>query len=100
MWSSSPRFPRWCLVFFGVVVLGEILRESSAGSLHWIPFINWDWKPFAVIEHGFAWLVHWIPGFPMTERLNAFTAGCLLALMAVPTIFTLSEDALNNVPLA
>jgi ABC-type phosphate transport system, permease component len=27
-----------------------------------------------------------------------FTAGCLLALMAVPTIFTLAEDALRNVP--
>ena len=26
------------------------------------------------------------------------TLGCLLALIAVPTIFTLAEDALNNVP--
>ena len=34
------------------------------------------------------------------ERLNSLTAGCLLALMAVPTIFTLAEDALNNVPRA
>ena len=32
------------------------------------------------------------------ERLNAFTAGCLLALMAIPTIFTLAEDAINNIP--
>lgn len=31
------------------------------------------------------------------ERLNSLTAGCLLAFMAIPTIFTLSEDALNNV---
>ncbi len=44
-----------------------------------------------------AWL-SWVPGFPMSERLNALTAGCLLALMAVPTIFSLAEDALNNVP--
>ena len=29
-----------------------------------------------------------------------FTAGALLGLMAIPTIFTLSEDALNNVPAA
>lgn len=34
------------------------------------------------------------------ERLNSLTAGSLLALMAIPTIFTLAEDALNNVPFA
>lgn len=34
------------------------------------------------------------------ERLNSLTAGFLLALMTVPTIFTLAEDALNNVPRA
>ena len=42
----------------------------------------------------------WMPGFPIPQRLNMFTAGCLLGLMAIPTIFTLSEDALNNVPSA
>jgi hypothetical protein len=42
----------------------------------------------------------WVPGFPIDERLNIFTAGCLLALMSVPTIFSLAEDALNNVPSA
>jgi phosphate transport system permease protein len=41
-----------------------------------------------------------MPGFPYSERLNILTAGCLLALIAVPTIFTLAEDALNNVPRA
>jgi phosphate transport system permease protein len=41
-----------------------------------------------------------VPGFPYSERLNILTAGCLLALIAVPTIFTLAEDALNNVPRA
>jgi phosphate transport system permease protein len=40
----------------------------------------------------------WVPFFPIQERLNAFTAGCLLALMAIPTIFTLAEDAINNIP--
>jgi len=34
------------------------------------------------------------------ERLNSLTAGFLLALMTVPTIFTLAEDSLNNVPRA
>ena len=34
----------------------------------------------------------------MAERLNVLTAGVLLALIAVPTIFTLAEDALQNVP--
>ncbi len=36
----------------------------------------------------------------LEQRLNAFVAGVLLALMAVPTIFTLTEDAINNVPKA
>ena len=39
-----------------------------------------------------------IPAF--SERLNILTAGILLAFMAVPTIFTLTEDAINNVPRA
>ena len=61
--------------FFGVVVFGEAIRLlSQFDAMQWVPF------------------------FPVQERLNAFTAGCLLALMAIPTIFTLAEDAINNVP--
>lgn len=67
--------PSVVLGFFGVVVLGEAIRAAT----HW-PALSW------------------IHAFPISERLNAFTAGCLLALMAVPTIFSLSEDALNSVP--
>ncbi len=70
-------FPSVVLGFFGIAVLGQVLRALSA-------------QP---------WLA-WIPGFPYSERLNILTAGCLLALIAVPTIFTLAEDALNNVPSA
>ena len=67
--------PSVVIGFFGVVVLGEALRNiSQIDALSWIPF------------------------FPIQERLNVFTAGCLLALMAIPTIFTLAEDAINNVP--
>ena len=69
--------PSVVLGFFGIAVLGETLRHVSQS----------------------AWLA-WIPGFPMRERLTAFTAAALLALMAIPTIFTLAEDALNNVPRA
>ena len=69
--------PSVVLGFFGIAVLGETLRQLS----------NWDWLSF-------------IPFFPISERLNALTAGCLLALMATPTIFTLAEDAINNVPKA
>ena len=90
--------PSVVLGFFGIAVLGESLRQASSGSLHWIPLIPWQLPPFSWLENGFAWCVSWIPGFPMTERLNIFTAGTLLALMAIPTIFSLSEDALNNVP--
>jgi phosphate transport system permease protein len=69
--------PSVVLGFFGIAVLGQVLRTLSQQS----------------------WLA-WIPGFPYSERLNILTAGCLLALIAVPTIFTLAEDALNNVPRA
>ena len=70
-------FPSVVLGFFGIAVLGEALRVIS----------------------GFDWL-SWVPGFPFSERLNVLTAGSLLALIAVPTIFSLSEDAINNVPRA
>ncbi|MBC8008807.1 MAG: phosphate ABC transporter permease subunit PstC [Burkholderiales bacterium] len=69
--------PSVVLGFFGIAVLGEFLRQAS----------GWDW-------------LSWFPGFPFAERLNALTAGCLLGLIAVPTIFTLAEDAINNVPRA
>jgi phosphate transport system permease protein len=69
--------PSVVLGFFGIAMLGETLRQLSQ----------------------VAWL-SWVPGFPMQERLNGFTAAALLALMAIPTIFTLAEDALQNVPRA
>lgn len=69
--------PSVVLGFFGIAVLGQALRALSQQ----------------------AWLA-WVPGFPFSERLNILTAGCLLALIAVPTIFTLAEDALQNVPRA
>jgi phosphate transport system permease protein len=67
--------PSVVIGFFGVVVFGEALRLLSQ-----LEFLSV------------------IPFFPLQERLNAFTAGCLLALMAIPTIFTLAEDAINNIP--
>ncbi|HWL52343.1 MAG TPA: phosphate ABC transporter permease subunit PstC [Chthoniobacteraceae bacterium] len=67
--------PSVVLGFFGIIVLGSALRAAT----HWPVF-------------------SWIDGFPISERLNAFTAAALLALMAVPTIFSLAEDALNSVP--
>jgi phosphate transport system permease protein len=70
-------FPSVVLGFFGIAVLGQALRALSQVEA-----------------------LSWVPGFPFAERLNALTAGCLLALIAVPTIFTLAEDALNNVPRA
>jgi len=67
--------PSVVLGFFGIAVLGTALRSISQ-----IPFFSW------------------VPGFPMSERLNALTAGLLLAFTAIPTIFSLAEDALANVP--
>lgn len=69
--------PSIVLGFFGILVLGTALRELS--QVEWLS---------------------WVPGFPMSERLTIINAGLLLAFMAVPTIFTLAEDALNNVPVA
>jgi phosphate transport system permease protein len=67
--------PSVVLGFFGIAVVGQAIRALSQASF-----------------------MKWVPFFPISERLNAVTAGCLLALMAVPTIFTLAEDALRNVP--
>ena len=67
--------PSVVLGFFGIAVVGQAVRALSQ-----MPFMKW------------------VPFFPISERLNVFTAGSLLALMAVPTIFTLAEDALRNVP--
>ncbi len=67
--------PSVVLGFIGISVLGDLIKDVSE-----VPWLNW------------------LPGFPIQERLNMFNAGCLLALMAVPTMFSLSEDALNNVP--
>ncbi|MFL6568623.1 MAG: phosphate ABC transporter permease subunit PstC [Chthoniobacterales bacterium] len=67
--------PSVVLGFFGIAVVGQAIRAASES--HWLSCISF---------------------FPLSERLNIFTAGTLLALMAIPTIFTLSEDALRNVP--
>src|SRR4029450_7088153 len=67
--------PSVVLGFFGIAVLGETIRAISRASF-----------------------MQWVPFFPISERLNVFTAGCLLALMAVPNICRLAEDALRNVP--
>ncbi|MGZ5553075.1 MAG: phosphate ABC transporter permease subunit PstC [Chthoniobacterales bacterium] len=67
--------PSVVLGFFGIAVVGQAVRAASES----------DW-------------LNWLSFFPIIERLNIFTAGSLLAFMAVPTIFTLSEDALRNVP--
>lgn len=69
--------PSVVLGFIGISLVGNLIKDVS----------EWSW-------------LQWVPGFPIQERLNMFNAGCLLAFMAVPTMFSLSEDALNNVPRA
>lgn len=68
-------FPTVVLGLIGLLFFGDLLRDLS----QLIPF-------------------RWLPWFPVAERLNALTAGVLLALMAVPTIFSLSLVALQAVP--
>ncbi|HSG72241.1 MAG TPA: phosphate ABC transporter permease subunit PstC, partial [Planctomycetaceae bacterium] len=67
--------PSVVIGFFGIAVFGTMIRNISG------------WEILSGIDF-----------FPLSERLTAFTAGGLLALMSIPTIFTLAEDALNNVP--
>lgn len=69
--------PSVVLGFIGISVVGDLIKETS----------NVPW-------------LQWIPGFPVQERLNMFNAGLLLALMAIPTMFSLAEDAIQNVPRA
>lgn len=67
--------PSIVLGFLGIAFVGDFIKQAS----HWP-------------------LLAWLPGFPVEERLNMVTAGVLLAFMAIPTMFSLAEDALNNVP--
>lgn len=67
--------PTVVLGFIGVLVLGQLLQQAA----------------------GSAWL-RWIPFLPPQAQLNALTAACLLAFMAVPTIFTLTCQAIGNIP--
>lgn len=69
--------PSVVLGFIGIVVLGYYLKEFGNHPL-----------------------LSWLPGFPINERLNMLNAGLLLGFMAIPTIFSLAEDAINNVPQA
>lgn len=69
--------PSIVMAFLGVVVVGALIQEHSQNPL-----------------------LSWIPSFPVEQDKTILTAGILLALMSVPTVFTLAEDALNNVPKA
>ncbi len=75
--QAIAAIPSVILGFFGIVFLGEAVRTLS--TMEW---------------------AQWIPGLPAAERMNAFTAGILLAVMAVPTIFVFSSRALQSVPRA
>ncbi len=88
--------PSVVLGFFGVAILGESIRGySHEGLLFFVPASVASALP--------SWL-HSLLAFSIlpafSERLNIMTAGILLAFMAIPTIFTLTEDAINNVPRA
>lgn len=67
--------PSVVLAFLGVVVVGQNILKLS-----YIPWLDW------------------VPGFPANGEQMMLTAGVLLAFMAIPTMFTLAEDAINNVP--
>ncbi len=91
--------PSVVIGFFGIAVFGHFLRIWSQAGLE-PPDIAVIGPLLGVVCDFLNSVAERTPFFPISERLNAFTAGGLLALMAVPTIFTLAEDALNNVPKA
>lgn len=67
--------PSVVIAFLGVLVVGQKILSLSYSDM-----------------------LNWIPGFPAQGEQMMLTAGILLAFMAVPTMFTLAEDAINNVP--
>lgn len=67
--------PSVVLAFLGVIIVGQQILDLS-----YIPWLSW------------------IDGFPASGEQMMLTAGVLLAFMAIPTMFTLAEDAINNVP--
>ena len=67
--------PSVVLAFLGVVIVGQKILALS--------YVSW---------------LQWVPGFPALGEQMMLTAGVLLAFMAIPTMFTLAEDAINNVP--
>lgn len=83
----------------GAVYLAEIARPIEREILK--PFIELlAGIPSVVL--GFFGLIVVAPLvkqiFGLNSGLNAFTGATLLALMAIPTILTISEDAIRNVP--
>ncbi|MBK6766562.1 MAG: phosphate ABC transporter permease subunit PstC [bacterium] len=87
---------------FGIVAAIYIAEMASAAEREiWKPVIELlAGIPSVVL--GFFGLVVVAPlvkeVFGLTSGLNAFTGAVLLALMAIPTIITISEDAIRNVP--
>lgn len=71
----SSTIPTVLIGFFGLRILGDLIVDIS----------NWP-------------IISSIPGFPLYEHLNIFTASCLLALMMVPTIYYVSEIGLRRLP--
>jgi len=67
--------PSVVLAFLGIVIVGRTILKIS--------YIEW---------------LDWLPGFPASGEQMVLTAGVLLGFMAIPTMFTLAEDAINNVP--
>lgn len=84
---------------FGAIYIAEIARERERSLLK--PFIEiLAGIPSVVI--GFFGLVVLSPivkdVFGLSTGLTALTGAILLALMAIPTVITVSEDAIQSVP--
>jgi phosphate transport system permease protein len=85
--------------FFGAIYIAEMARPAEREFLK--PFIE-ILAAIPSVVLGFFGLIVLAPLvksiFHLYSGLNAFTGALLLALMAIPTVISISEDAIRSVP--
>jgi len=86
---------------FGAIYIAELARPAEREFLK--PFIE-ILAAIPSVVLGFFGLIVLAPlvksTFHLYSGLNAFTGSLLLALMAIPTVISISEDAIRSVPIS
>lgn len=96
------RAPAWGLVVFGVpfVFLTSVILADRIGEAVKLPFARtiFSIAIAAAGLHGLHYLFTVLSGVVISSGTNAFTVSVVLGVMALPTIVSVSEDALQAVP--